>query len=362
MNYMFNKIIKFGFNEAFQNKIDCEKYVGFNIARVLTVHKEGYTITNGDKDMPAEVTGKIIYNSDSPIDFPTVGDWVMTQEYDQENHAIIHEIVPRNSLLKRKTSGKNVEFQLIAANVDIAFVIQSLDTNFNIRRLERYLAMIYESNIEPVLLLSKSDLLDQDSIEKHLKEIKELAPSLSAIPFSNTNKSNLDSIKDILKPCQTYCFLGSSGVGKTTLLNNLIGDSVFKTTAVREKDSKGRHATTQRQLTKLDSGAMIIDTPGMRELANFSVESGIDETFHDITELANSCKFSDCSHVNEKGCAILKAIEDETLSSERYQNYIKMKKESQHYEMSYYDKRQKDKRFAKFCKTVMKHKTSHKYK
>jgi ribosome biogenesis GTPase len=150
--------------------------------------------------------------------------------------------------------------------------------------------------------------------------------------------------------------LGSSGVGKTTLLNNLIGESVFKTTAVREKDSKGRHATTYRQLIMLDSGAMVVDTPGMRELGNFSTESGIDETFAEITELSKKCQFNDCTHVSEKGCAILSAIEEGRLSADRYQNYIKMNKESTYNEMSYLEKRKKDKQFGKLCKAVMKHK------
>ena len=181
-------------------------------------------------------------------------------------------------------------------------------------------------------------------------------PFLHVQPFSNENESGLKNVKDLLAPRQTYCLLGSSGVGKTTLLNNLIGESIFTTKTVRKKDSKGRHATTHRQLIKLDCEAMLIDTPGMRELGNFSVETGIDETFTEITELSEQCQFNDCTHVNEKGCAVLKAVENGQVPEKRYQNYIKMKKESIYNEMSYLEKRQKDKQFGKLCKTVMKHK------
>jgi len=245
---------------------------------------------------------------------------------------------------------------LIAANIDAAFVVQSLDDNFNLRRLERYLVMINESNIKPIILLSKSDLLTSDEIASRISEIHNIMPRLHVQPFSNENDTGLNNVKDLLNPGLTYCLLGSSGVGKTTLLNNLIGESIFKTKTVREKDSRGRHATTNRQLIMLDCGAMVVDTPGMRELGNFSVETGLDETFAEITELSMKCRFNDCTHVTEKGCAVLNAVKDGNLSEKRYQNYIKMNKESICNEMSYLEKRQKDKQFGRMIKTVMKHK------
>ena len=216
--------------------------------------------------------------------------------------------------------------------------------------------MVKDSKIEPIVLLSKSDLLDTKDIENRVAEIHTIMPFLHVQPFSNENESGLKNVSNLLAPWKTYCLLGSSGVGKTTLLNNLIGNAVFTTKTVRKKDSKGRHATTYRQLIKLDCGAMLIDTPGMRELGNFSVETGIDETFAEIKDLSNQCQFNDCTHVNEKGCAVLKAVEIGQVPEKRYQNYIKMNKESIYYEMSYLDKRQKDKKFGKLCKTVMKHK------
>jgi len=356
MNNISNSIEKLGFDNWFQDNLDPESLEDHEVSRVIAVHKDSYTITNGETDVFAELIGKILYSAVSPIDYPAVGDWVLAKFYDENTFSIIHRIIKRKTLLKRKSSGKKIDFQLIAANIDAALIVQSLDDNFNLRRLERYLVMINESNIRPIVLLSKSDLLTSEEVTSRIGDIHKIMPSLLVRPFSNENESGLKSVRDLLTAGQTYCLLGSSGVGKTTLLNNLIGESVFKTKTVREKDSKGRHSTTSRQLIKLDCGAMVIDTPGMRELGNFSVDTGLDETFAEIIELSQQCQFNDCTHVTEKGCAVLKAVEDGRVSEKRYQNYIKMNKESIYNEMSYLEKRQKEKQFGKFIKTVMKHK------
>jgi ribosome biogenesis GTPase len=356
MKNISDNLEKLGFDIWFRDNVDLERLEGLDIARVIAVYKNSYTINNGQNDVSAELVGKMIYSAVSPMDYPAVGDWVIANFYDENTFSIIHAILPRRSLLKRKTSGKKIDFQLIAANIDVAFITQSLDENFNLRRLERYLVMINESNIKPILLLSKSDLLTYEEVRNKIGEIKKIMPYLHVQPFSNKNASGLKNVRDFLNPGQTYCLLGSSGVGKTTLLNNLIGESKFKTKTVREKDCKGRHATTARQLIQLDCGAMVIDTPGMRELGNFSVETGLDETFAEIIELSDKCQFNDCTHVNEKGCAVLNAMADDHLSEDRYRNYIKMVKESIYNEMSYIEKRQKDKQFGKLCKTVLAHK------
>lgn len=356
MNEITLNIEELGFDKWFQDNVDPESLDELEIARVISVHKDSYMITNGERDVLAELVGKVMYSANSPLDYPAVGDWVLAKFYDENTFAIIHRIIKRKSLLKRKTPGKKIDFQLIASNIDTAFIVQSLDDNFNLGRLERYLVMINESNIRPIVLLSKSDLLTSEEVESRIGDIHKIMPRLLVQPFSNENESGLKSVRDLLIPGQTYCLLGSSGVGKTTLLNNLIGASAFKTKTVREKDSKGRHATTSRQLIKLDCRAMVVDTPGMRELGNFSVETGLDETFAEIIELSQQCQFNDCSHITEKGCAVLNAVEDGKLSEKRYQNYIKMNKESVYNEMSYLEKRQKDKQFGKFVKNVMKHK------
>jgi len=358
MDKITNGIEALGFGKWLQGNVDPENLDRFDIARVVAVHKDSYIINNGEKDVFAELIGKMLFTAASPIDFPAVGDWVLSTLYDNGTFSIIHGVLPRKSLLRRKTPGKRIDVQLIAANIDVAFIVQSLDTNYNLRRLERYLAMVQDSNIEPIVLLSKSDLFGTTDIEHRVTEIHGIMPFLHVQAFSNENEAGLKRVKDLLAPRKTYCLLGSSGVGKTTLINNLIGDDRFTTKTVRKKDGKGRHATTYRQLIRLDNDAMLIDTPGMRELGNFSIETGIDETFAEIAALSEQCQFNDCTHVSEKGCAVLRAVENGHVPEKRYQNYIKMKKESIYHEMSYLEKRQKDKQFGKFCKTVMKHKKS----
>ena len=350
------KIEQLGFNKWFFDEIDPKKLNDHQIARVTTVNKDSYTIDNGKGEVSAEVTGKLIFNADSPLDYPATGDWVFAQYFDNDSFAIISEIVPRKTVLKRKTSGKKIEFQIIATNIDTALIVQSLDNNYNLRRLERYLVMINQSKIQPVVLLSKSDLLPVSEINKKVDEIHALNPEVRVLPFSNKDNSKLKHVKELLAPRKTYCLLGSSGVGKSTLINNLLNEERLKTHSVREKDGKGKHITTRRQLIRLKTGAMIIDTPGMRELGNFAVDTGINGTFDEITELSYQCRYNDCSHTEEQGCSILAALKDGIISLERYQNFIKLNKESAFYEMSYLEKKRKDKKFGKFVKSVLKEK------
>lgn len=351
-----DRIINLGFGKWFQDNSDPGDLSRFDIARVMAVHKESYTINKGANDVLAELVGKMVYSAESSLDYPATGDWVAAMFYDDDSFAVIHQVLTRKSLLKRKTPGKKIDFQLIGANIDVAFIVQSLDANFNLRRLERYVVMAKESQIEPMVLLSKTDLIESEEVRKKVAEIHTIMPFLHVQPFSNKDESGLREVQELLVSRQTYCLLGSSGVGKTTLLNNLMGKELFTTKTVREKDRKGRHATTSRQLIQLDGGALLIDTPGMRELGNFSVETGIEETFSEIIALTEQCRFNDCTHINEKGCAVLTAVGEGQLSEKRYANYLKMTRESNHYEMSYLEKKQKDKAFGKMVKTVMEQK------
>jgi ribosome biogenesis GTPase len=351
-----NDIEKLGFDKWFQDKTETSRLGDCQIVRVITVNKNSFVVSNGKKDNYAELTGKYLFNSGSSLDFPTVGDWVYAQLFDDDSLAIIHEIFPRKSLLKRKTSGKKIEYQLIAANIDTAIIMQSLDSNFNLRRLERYLVMINESNISPVIFLSKSDLISIDEIESKKNDIYKIIPDIKIVAFSNNNLSEIENIKTHFTPSETYCLLGSSGVGKTTLLNNLIHQDLYKTQSIREKDGRGRHTTSRRELVVLENGSIVVDNPGMRELGIISSDSGLDDTFSEIAELSNQCRYTDCTHTIEKGCAILEALEMEIITTERYNNYIKIHKESLYHEMSYFEKRQKDKKFGKFIHTYMKNK------
>ncbi len=347
---------KLGYSSWLKRRLDAEMIANHELARVVSVHKDSYSITKGGGEVFAELSGHLSYTADSPVDLPTTGDWVYANFYDDDSHAIIHGVAPRKTLLKRKTAGKLIDYQLIAANLDVAFIIQSADYNFNLSRLERYLVMVNESGITPQILLSKCDLLVQAEVDEIIQSIRAIAPQNRILAFSNLSGYNIDTIKNSLSPGSTYCLLGSSGVGKTTLLNSILGRADYETQSVSKKENKGRHTTTSRELILLDNGAMIVDTPGMRELGNLSVDTGINETFSDITELSQNCKFTNCSHTNEKGCAILAAINSAELSEKHYQNYIKMKNESAYNEMSYADKRKKDKDFGKFIKATMKNK------
>lgn len=345
-----------GYGDWFRRQIDVDMAAVHEIARVVSVHKDSYVITKGCGDVFAELSGNLFYTAQSSSDLPTTGDWIYAGFYDDDSHAIIHGVLHRRTLLQRKTAGKTVDYQLIAANIDVAFIIQSVDYNLNLRRLERYLVMVNESKITPVILLSKCDLISQEKVEDIRSNILQISPETTVLAFSNVSGSNINEIKSSLLPGQTYCLLGSSGVGKTTLLNSILGSEKFETQSVSKKDSKGRHTTTSRELIQLENGALIIDTPGMRELGNLSVDTGIDETFSEILELAENCEFGNCSHTSEKGCAILAAIENGKLAEQRYKNYTKMKKESAFNEMSYSEKRKKDKDFGKLIKRTMKSK------
>ncbi|MBX2977214.1 MAG: ribosome small subunit-dependent GTPase A [Ignavibacteriaceae bacterium] len=351
-----NEIVKLGFDKWFQDRVETSKLDSFQVARVIAVNKNSFVVSTDSNDIYAELTGKYLFNVESPLDFPTIGDWVYVQLFDDDTLAIIHEIFPRRSLLKRKTSGKKIEYQLIAANIDTAIIMQSLDSNFNLRRLERYIVMINESNITPMIFLSKSDLMNPDEIENNVKAIQNIIPDIKILTFSNNSLEDIENLKTHFSPSETFCLLGSSGVGKTTLLNNLIHQELYKTQPIREKDGRGKHTTTRRELIVLENGAIVIDNPGMRELGVIGIEAGLDNTFDEITELSNHCRFTDCTHTVEQGCAVLKGIEEGTISSERYQNYRKMYKESLYNEMSYFEKRQKDKKFGKFLHNYLKNK------
>lgn len=348
------KLENLGFNSWFQKKYNPNNDDEYSPARVIAVDKNRLLLRNEESEVSAELTGKLLFEADSSLDYPTVGDWVKVQYFNEGTFAIVHEILPRMSLLKRKMAGGSIENQLIAANIDTAFIMQTSGSDFNIARLERYLTMVNESNIEPVILLSKADLVSEENIEKKVFNIKNLKHDYLVIPFSNKTKLGLDAIRSVIEPAKTYCLIGSSGVGKTTLINNLIGKDLYSTGNVREKDGKGKHVTTRRQMIILENGGLLIDTPGMRELASIDAQTGLDDTFKDISIFAGNCKFRNCTHTSEPGCAVLEAVENGTLDKRHFQNYLKLRKEIEYNEMSYRDKRKKDRDTGKLYKRILK--------
>jgi ribosome biogenesis GTPase len=340
-----------GYDEWFRKSGSDYIQSGVFPGRIVEVNKGNFKVADGTYEMLAELSGKFMFTTEDRTGFPTVGDWVVMQALDDSSRAIIHNILPRKTLLKRKEAGRKVDFQLIAANIDYGLVMQSADS-LNLKSLERYLVMLNESKIQPIVVVSKIDLLSASE----LAEVQEKMTKLNArhVLISNVAAGGIETLAHGLEPRKTYCLLGPSGVGKTSLLNRLLGDGLFKVAEVREKDGKGRHTTVRRQLIRLESGSIFIDTPGMRELGNFEIATGLEQTFEDITLYGVKCRFRDCTHVHEDGCAIIEAVGQGKIDAERYRNYLKLKKESEFYGMSYLEKRKKDKAFGKMVKNYKK--------
>ena len=332
------------------------------ITRVMSVHKDRFIVNNGEKDIMAKLSGNVFFNANCATEIPTVGDWVYLENDVSKTNSlsIISGFIPRQTVLKRKTVGKVFDYQLIASNIDTAFIIQSANENFNVRRLERYLTMVNEGGINAVVLLSKSDLLSKKELVDTINGIKKVSQDIDIISFSNIN--GVEVIQDLLEKGKTYCLIGSSGVGKTTLLNNLLDDDRYQTQEVSKKQSKGKHTTTSRELICLNNGSMVIDTPGMRELGNVSVEKGLEETFQDVVELFIYCKFTNCTHQKEQGCAISEAIDCGKLAQSRFDNYLKMKEESELKALSFAKKKRKDKTVSKYVKSSVNKKNKYRHK
>ena len=325
----------------------------FSAGRVISEHKERYTVKSSEGEFDAEITGNLRYSAESREDYPAVGDWVSIVPCDSE-FAIIHNILPRYSLIKRKAAGKKGESQLIAANVDYAFLVQAVDRDFSVNRLERYLTICYDSKVSPLILFSKIDLTDETHIGEIINSVKTREPGVPVIMFSNETGKGLSEINSLIEKGKTYCLLGSSGVGKSTLLNNLSGKELMKTAAISESIDRGRHVTSHRELIILESGGILIDNPGMRELGIADAGEGLEITFDKIFRTADKCRYKDCTHVVEEGCAVIEAVEKGEIEKSSYENYLKMHKEKQHYESSSAEKKRKDKILGKVLKNYKK--------
>lgn len=344
-----------GYSDWHQNSMGNSPKAESKVARIIAVDRDRYIIGSEFGSIPAELTGKLSYCAETTEDMPCVGDWVLVDYYDQNAHAIVHDILPRRTVLRRRSSGVGVDYQLIAANIDVAFIVQSCDVDYNLNRLDRYIVMTKDGGIESILLLTKSDLVEDLNLELMIEEVRR-EHSIKVIALSSTSGAGYDRFQDTLKKGKTYCLIGSSGVGKSTILNKLIGKEEFATNTVREKSAKGRHTTTRRQLVILDNGALFVDTPGMRELGMMGFGVGIDESYADIAAIAERCRFANCTHTTQKGCAVLLSVAEGELTAARFQSYLKLTKESKYYEMTYLEKRKKDKAFGKMVKNYMKSK------
>jgi len=314
-----------GWNSFFSKSAASHLQEDYTVGRVALEHKNTYILYTEQGELSAEVTGKMRYRASERQDFPAVGDWVVISVRGAEKKATIHAVLPRKSKFSRKTVGTKTEEQIVATNVDTVFLISGLDGDFNLRRIERYLILVWESGANPVIILNKADLCDD--VERRREEVEAIALGVPIVVLSAVKNQGLDALIPYLSKGETVALLGSSGVGKSTITNQLAGKVVQAVQEVRQGDDRGRHTTTHRELIVLPCGGLLIDTPGMREIQIWAGDEGIQETFTDIKTLAMQCHFQDCQHDREPGCAVQQALLDGTLNYQRFMSHQKLQKE-----------------------------------
>lgn len=312
------------FAQHFEQLAGAEMSAGRVVARQRGVCR----VHTARGEVLASVAGKVRYRADGAGDFPAVGDWVGLSLRPDEKKGYIRVILPRKSKFARKVAGARTQEQVVAANVDTVFVMAGLDNDFNLRRIERYLTLAWESGARPVIVLNKTDLC-QD-IDDKIARVERVAIGVAVVALSALNNLGTQALTPYLRPGDTVVLLGSSGVGKTTLINRLLGREALRTAAVRARDQRGRHTTTQRELMILPQGGLIIDTPGLRELQLWEASEGLQDTFEEIESMARRCHFRDCRHLDEPRCAVKQALSDGVLAAERLENYRKLRCELDH--------------------------------
>lgn len=347
------KLKDFGYSERLEEFRIENKLNDFDIGRVIAEHKERYMVKTEKGEFEAEVTGNLRFSAKSREDFPAVGDWVALTIYDPD-FSIIHKILPRFSVISRQAVGQFGEIQIIAANVDYALLVQAADRDFNINRLERYVSICYSSKVSPIIVLTKTDLITEQLKTEIAEKINQRIKNVPVIAISNETQAGYEDFKQIIEKGKTFCMLGSSGVGKSTLLNNLSGRNVMKTGSISQSTSKGRHVTSHRELIVLENGGILIDNPGMREVGIVDTNDGLETTFDKIISLSQNCRFKDCTHTGETGCSVLESLEKGETDRNSYENYLKMQRERTHFESSVVERRKKDKDFGKIVKNYKK--------
>lgn len=349
-----------GYNLELENYRKDQSLDSFGVGRVISEHKERYIVKTTEKEYEGEIIGNLRFSAHNRFDFPAVGDWVAFSEYDN-NKVLIHSVFPRKTIIERQAVGKQGEKQIIATNIDYAFIVQAVDRDFNINRIERYLAICNSSKVKPIIILNKIDLINDTELSKLITTVQERIKQVPVIPISNESQKGIERLKKNIEKGKTYCLLGSSGVGKSTLLNNLSGKQLMKTNEISTSTKKGRHVTSHRELLVLENGGILIDNPGMREVGIADSTDGLDITFEAIIELSKDCKFKDCTHTTEVDCAVLKAVESGEIDKSSYENYLKMEREKEHFESTVAEKRKKDKDFGKMVKNYKKDNKLNKY-
>lgn len=339
--------------EAFEQFRLDHNLTDFDTGRVVSEHRERYIVRTDEGEFEAEISGALRFSATRREDYPAVGDWVALTTYDSDN-GIIQKVYPRYSIIKRQAVGQFGEVQIIATNIDYALLVQAVDRDFNINRLERYLTICNESRVSPIIILTKTDLITEEQVSEIIESISKRIHDIPVIAVSNETGAGISRLNQIIEPGRTYCMLGSSGVGKSTLINNLSGKSLMRTDSISEHTNKGRHITSHRELTVLENGGIFIDNPGMREVGIADSGGGLEQTFDTIVSLGKACRFKDCTHTREYGCAVLLAVENGELDPSSYENYLKMEREKAHFETTIEEKRKKDKQFGKLLKNYKK--------
>jgi ribosome biogenesis GTPase / thiamine phosphate phosphatase len=352
------KLEDIGFNDQFERYRIDNGLTDFEIGRVISEHKERYIVKTVIGEFDTEITGNLRFSARNRADFPAVGDWVALTSLDADS-MIIHKILPRFSTVSRQAVGQFGEIQIIATNIDYALIVQAADRDFNINRIERYLTICYSSKVIPIIVLTKTDLINEQLKTEIVESISQRIKDIPVFALSNMTQSGYEPLKQIIEKGKTFCLLGSSGVGKSTLLNNLSGKPVMKTDEISHSTNKGRHITSHRELIVIENGGILIDNPGMREVGIVDTAYGLETTFDLIYSLSHECKFKDCTHTTETGCAVLEAVSKGRIDKSSYGNFVKMEKEKNHFESTVFEKRKKDKSFGKMIKNFKKEKSDY---
>lgn len=348
-------LLELGYTASLEQYRKDENLDAFNVGRIIAEHKDRYVVKTDTGVFDSELIGNLRFTAESRYDLPAVGDWVAISEYDGHK-ALIHSIFPRHSILERQAVGKWGQVQIIATNIDYGLIVQSVNRDFNINRLERYLAICNASNVKPVIVISKIDLIDEEELKTLVHQINERIKDVPLLTISNQSNIGLDKLAAILKEGKTYCLLGSSGVGKSTILNKLAGKEIMGTAAISQSINRGKHVTSHRELIVLENGGILIDNPGMREVGITDSEAGLEDTFEEIAKLSYDCKFKYCTHTTEIGCAVLEALGNKEIDTASYKNYLKMKSEKAYFASTVAERRKKDKDFGKMIKQFKKQK------
>lgn len=338
-----------GWSAWFEQRLACKPTD--LIARVAADDREQLLLVNQNGQFRAKLAGSFLHRHLRTHAMPCVGDWVCLRMLPGDGLGVVHTVLERRTTLRRKTAGNAIEHQMIAANVDVVVIVQASPLDFNLNRLERYLVMVREGGAEPYILLTKTDLMEPDELAEQVEDIRASGITAPIGMLSNVTREGVEELRRTLVPGKTYCFVGSSGVGKSTLINLLMGHALQETQEV-SGTGEGRHTTVRRELILLTGGALVIDNPGMREFGIVGADEGMEHSFADIAEVAAQCRYRDCGHTNEPGCAVLAAIEAGELCEDHVEHYQKLKDESAFNQMSYAEKRKKDRNFGRMIKSV----------